>query len=305
LPHPKGASTDDLMTIARDSPARKISSMLKLHFSRMGDTKLKEIQGMVSFDLNISPKNMTWREAEEIVKAIKEIKFMAPEMDAVIPIGRKQIENSLKKIVNPEVVYISDRPPKSYRGGVPFIIEVALAYGGGAGKGANAEASTVEVLRYANRVPLLFDNGGCALTKAVNSVDWKRYGLKGLEKIPLSVFVNISSVYVPYTGAGKQAIADEEEIFQEIRFALMDAGRKIDRYIKGKNREKLKEEKKRTLEKYVPEVVKVLVAVAKADKKEITTNLEEMIVETLKMDDATDEESIDDDINETGDIDDE
>ena len=66
-------------------------------------------------------------------------------------------------------------------------------------------------------------------------------------------------------------VSDEEEIFQEIRFALMDAGRRIDRYIRGKTREAIKAEKKRTLEKYMPEVVKVLVNVAKADKKELDT----------------------------------
>ena len=71
--------------------------------------------------------------------------------------------------------------------------------------------------------PLLFDSGTCAITIASKNVDWKRYNLD-VEKMPLSIFVNVSSVHIPYTGSGKESIAQEEEIIEEIRLAAHGGG---------------------------------------------------------------------------------
>ena len=101
---------------------------------------------------------------------------------------------------------------------------------------------------------MLFDTGGCALTKAVQSIDWKRYALRDLENEPLSIFVHLLSVHIPYTGAGKQAVSDEEEIMEEMRLALMEVGRKTFRYISGKRREAEKQMKKRIFMKYAVEI---------------------------------------------------
>ncbi|MDO8627329.1 MAG: hypothetical protein Q7K42_02600, partial [Candidatus Diapherotrites archaeon] len=149
----------------------------------------------------------------------------------------------------------------------------------------------IEILRFANKVPLLFDAGGCATTKAVDTVDWKRYGIKDLENVPLSVFINVISVHIPYTSAGKQAISEEEEIIEEVRLAIMDAGRKIWRRISESRREQEKLEKRKLFMKYAQEVAIGLAELTKEKKDTIEKKLLEIVMKKLKLDEKKDEES--------------
>jgi DNA topoisomerase-6 subunit B len=144
----------------------------------------------------------------------------------------------------------------------------------------------MEVMRFANRAPLLFDTGGCGITEAVKGVDWKRYGIKDVESSPVTVFINLISVHIPYTGAGKQAISNDEEVVEEIRLALMDAGRKTARYIIGKEREKLKQEKKRIYMKYAVEVAIAVGELLEKPPKPIEHKLLDTVAKRLKLDEA-------------------
>ena len=184
-----------------------------------------------------------------------------------------------------------------YRGGFPFQVEVAIAYGGNAGRGtannSKEEGQTgkkIEIMRFANRAPLLFDAGGCAITKAVNTVDWKRYGIKDVDNAPLTVLVNFLSVFIPYTSAGKQAIADEEEILEEIRLALMDSGRKTAHYIIGKRREQEKQMKRQLFYKYIPEIAQALGHLTKEKQEILKKKLEKMVLDKLKLEEAREAE---------------
>jgi DNA topoisomerase-6 subunit B len=141
-------------------------------------------------------------------------------------------------------------------------------------------------MRFANRVPLLFDSGGCALTKAVQSIDWRRYGIKDLDNAPLSVFLHICSVHIPYTGAGKQAVADEEEVMEELRLALMDTGRKIYRFVATQRREAEKQLKRKLFMKYAKEVAIGIHELTKKPTNEIEKKLLEIVLTKLKIDEA-------------------
>ncbi|MFH0714216.1 MAG: hypothetical protein V1847_00685 [Candidatus Diapherotrites archaeon] len=168
---------------------------------------------------------------------------------------------------------------------------MAVAFGGKAGRmqGTDEEGKEVrkmEVLRFANRTPLLFDAGGCALTKAVQSVEWKRYGIKDVESAPLTVFIHILSVHIPYTGAGKQAVTDEDEVMEELRLALMDAGRKIFRYIGFVRREQEKQEKRKLYYKYASEVAIAIAEMTGKKKEEVEKKLHDIVLKHLKMEEA-------------------
>jgi len=298
-PHPKGVTVDELITMAKYSPARKLNSFLKNEFDRMGDKAIGDIAKKVSFDLNKDPKKLEWAEAEEIVKCFKEIDFIAPRVDALRPIGENQIATSLKSIVKPEFLSVITRKPQVYKGGFPFQVEVGVAFGGEAGRITNnnnkeeekgGSGRTMEIMRFANRAPLLFDGGACAITKAVQTIEWKRYGIISPENAPLTVFINFSSVYVPYTSAGKQAIADEEEIVEELRLALMDAGRKIAHYVMGKRKEKEKQEKKKLFMKYATEVAYAVGELAEKSKEEIEKKLLNIVLKKLKLDEQKEKE---------------
>jgi DNA topoisomerase-6 subunit B len=290
-PHPKGVTVDELITYARATTGRSVSSFLTNEFDRMGAKGIDELKKMVSFDLGKDPKKITWDEAEEIIKGFKAIDFIAPSTDALRPIGEKQIQVSLQNIVQPEFLTVMTRKPTVYAGGFQFQVEIAIAFGGNAGKKVGEE-TRMEIMRFANRVPLMFDAGSCALTKAVQSIDWKRYDIKDIENSPLTVFINFISVHIPYMGAGKQAIADEDEVIEEIRLALMQTGRKAGIFITHRRREAENQLKRLMFYKYIPEITKAISTMTKASDAELRKNLEKMVMLKLKLEEAKDAEEL-------------
>ena len=254
LPHPTGVSADDLMTMAQNTDKRRYKSMLTASLSRMSNKRVDEISELTKIDMNKRPKDMTFPEAETIVHCFKKMKFMAPPTNGLIPIGSEQIEKGMKQILKPEFITTITRKPATYSGGVSFIIEAGLAYGGEAGRVVNEQRKS-EIMRFANRVPLTFDAGSCAITEALKSIDWKRYGLKDLDNTPLTLFVNIISTQVPYLSTGKQSVSPEPEIVHEIRQATMKLARKLQKHIRAKKAAKEKEKRSKVFEDYVPVII--------------------------------------------------
>ena len=146
------------------------------------------------------------------------------------------------------------RKPVTYQGGVAFIVEAGIAYGGNSGRVVNEQRKS-EIMRFANRVPLTFDQGSCAITKALQSIEWKRYGLKDLDNSPVTLFVNIISTQIPYLSTGKQSISPEPEIVQEVRQATMDLARKLQKHIRSKKAAKEKAMRSKIFEDYVPMII--------------------------------------------------
>ena len=254
LPHPKGVSADDIRFMAKHSDKRRYKSMLTSSLSRMSNKRVDEIAEMTGIDMNKRPKAMTFEEAEAIVQCFKKMKFMAPPTDGLIPIGSEQIEKGMKQILKPEFVATITRKPVTYSGGVSFIIEAGIAYGGDAGRVVNEQRKS-EIMRFANRVPLTFDAGSCAITEALKSIDWKRYGLRDFDNTPLTLFVNIISTQVPYLSTGKQSVSPEPEIVQEIRQATMKLARKLQKHLRAKKAAKEKEKRSKVFEEYVPVII--------------------------------------------------
>jgi DNA topoisomerase-6 subunit B len=144
------------------------------------------------------------------------------------------------------------RPPSVYRGN-PFQVEVGLAYGG-----QLPADDLMELYRFANRVPLQYQQSACAMTKAALSVDWKSYGMlqsKGaLPTGPLVVSVHIASVWVPFTSESKEAVASYPEILKELRLGLMEAGRRLGSFVRHRRRVADEEKKRSYIEKYIPHI---------------------------------------------------
>ena len=276
-PHPLGVGTNDLIEFAHVSESRKVSSFLTDTFSRLSTNKVDELKGLLSgLDFDKSPKALTWDEAERIVNAFKGIKWIAPDLDSLSTIGEKQIEATIKNILSPTFMSIIERRPKVFRGGIPFVVEAGIAYGGEAGKKTEEGAQGV-LIRFANKVPLLFDGSACAITSAVEGMPWKRYGIKEFEKEPVSVLVNVSSVYVPYSGVGKQAISQEAEIIEEIRLAVMDCARGLQRYMSGVKNRNVQASKYNTIMKYVSQLSMNLSEMTGIGKDEIEEGLKKII----------------------------
>jgi len=265
LPHPWGVTADDLIFMAKHTDKRRFGSMLKSNLSRMSSMKIRELEELTGIDLNKRPKDMKWEEAEQIVEAFKKMKFMSPPTSGLIPIGEEQIEKGMKEILQPEFTATVTRKPKTYRGGIAFIVEAGIAYGGNSGR-LVGEQRKAEIMRFANRVPLTFDAGSCAITEGVKSLDWKRYGIRDLENAPISIFVNVVSTNVPYLSTGKQSVSPEPEILGEIRQATMIVARKLYKYLRKKKAAKEEAQRAKIFESYVPVIIKQAALLAEREE---------------------------------------
>ncbi len=203
----------------------------------------------------------------------------APIKEAAIVEDKIQnLSNNKEKAVLSEeegfFVTAVSRPPSVYRGN-PFQIEVGLFYG----RSLPADA-LVEVCRYANRVPLQYQAAACAMTKAVMAVPWKLYGLQqsrgALPLGPVVIMVSMSSVWVPYTSESKEAVAHYPEIIKELRLALMEAGRRLQRFLNKRKRQSDEAKKRSYIEKYldpIQEALSEILGAKKADPKKLAEDL--------------------------------
>jgi DNA topoisomerase VI subunit B len=275
-PHPLGIFVNDLLDFAKASESRKLSSFLVDAFARVTSNKVNELREIAkNVDFDKDPRALTWPEAEELIKAIKAVKWIAPDATQIKAIGSEQIRIALKNILDPEFMHVVERKPKVFRGGIPFIVEAAVAFGGSAGRKTD-KGYEGNILRFANRVPLLFDNSSCAITAAARGVDWKRYNID-IESQPVSVFVNVSSVYIPYSGVGKEAIAQEDEIIDEIKLAVMDAARGVQHYVSGKQKIAGETSRYKMIMRYTKQLAKDLSNITGADQKSVERDIEKLV----------------------------
>ncbi|MFT4311642.1 MAG: DNA topoisomerase VI subunit B [Candidatus Woesearchaeota archaeon] len=278
-PHPYGVELGTLQSMLEITPAKTVQSFLQTEFSRVSAQVAKEICENAALLPNTSPKKITRDQAEKIIRAIAKTKIMAPPTDCISPIGQDQLEKGLKKEINAEFYTTITRSPSVYRGN-PFIIEVAIAYGGD-----QPADQLANVMRFANRVPLLYQQGGCAVNKAVSSLNWKPYGLQqsrgSVPAGPLTIAVHIASVWVPFTSESKEAIAHYPEIIKEMKLALQEVGRKLGTYINKKKRVGVELKKRSYIQKYIPHVSAALLKLLELpdDKK---ADLEEKLAAILE-----------------------
>jgi DNA topoisomerase-6 subunit B len=237
-PHPYGVELGTLIKLAKNTKSRKLSSFLKSEFSSMGDRTTKAVCEKAQLDKDFNPKNMSREQFLALHKAFKKVKIMAPTTECLSPIGETLIKRSLKhetQEISPEFIVTASRPASVYSGS-PFQIEAGIVYGG-----SLPRENSVKLMRFANRVPLLYQQGDCVSTSAISSIDWRRYGLdqssgKGIPSGPAIFLTHISSTLIPFTSESKEAIADIPEIESEIKLAFRECARKVQRHIHKKVR---------------------------------------------------------------------
>jgi DNA topoisomerase VI subunit B len=273
-PHPYGVELGRLMKMLETTESRTLQSFLMSEFVRVGGGTAKEICQNSALLPNTKPRRITREMAENLHKGIQKTKIIAPPTDCISPIGEEQLEKGLRKEINAEFYAATTRPPAVYRGN-PFIIEVAAAYGG------EQEAdSTIRIMRFANKVPLLYQQGACATTNAIQNTSWRSYGLQqsrgGLPTGPCTIVVHMTSVWVPFTSESKEALAHYPEIIKEIKLALQECGRKLASYVNKRKRIGDEAKKRSYIEKYIPHVadaLKDLLGLSEIKKKEIEDDL--------------------------------
>jgi DNA topoisomerase VI subunit B len=283
-PHPHGVELGVLLKMLGDTKARAIQKFLTSEFSRVSPRVAKEIIERAQLGNKKRPKSMNGDDARGIYEAIQTTKIMAPATDCVVPIGEAKLISGLKHVVDAAFYTAVSRSPAVYRGN-PFVIEAAVAFGkkekkddvekqaepeGGNGdaarkkngKGNGEDGQLAKLIRFANRVPLQYQQSACAIYKSVVGMNWKSYGLSqargALPTGPLTVVVHMASVWVPFTSESKEAVASYPEILKDIRLALQECGRKLGTHIRKAVRIRQELKKRSYIEQYIPAIGEAL-----------------------------------------------
>jgi DNA topoisomerase-6 subunit B len=266
-PHPYGVELGMMMKMLKSTQSRSLKGFLQTDFSRVSAKVASEICDAAGLSHKARPNTIANREIDTLFQAVKKVKIMNPPTDCISPIGEALILGSLKKEVEAEVFVATTRPPAVYRGN-PFQIEAGLAYGG-----KLPADQLAQVLRFANRVPLLYQQSACAIFKTVQSLDWKNYKLDqargALPTGPLVIMLHMASVWVPFTSESKEAVAGYDEIIKEIRLALQECGRKIGAHISRKRRQADEMKKRSYIQMYIPQIGMALQEILKLSDREV------------------------------------
>ncbi len=254
-PHPHGVELGMLMQMLKSTTARTLRAFLCQDFSRVGSKVAGDICNRAKLNPKANPTRIAHKESEALYKAIDDTKLMRPPTDCLSPIGEAQILAGLKKEISADFYTAATRPPAVYRGN-PFQVEVGMAYAkAGENEDLGAE-EPVRLMRFANRVPLLYMAGACAMNKSSAGVNWKTYGLSqprgSLPVGPMVVMVHIASVWVPFTSESKEAVAHYPEILKEIAFGLQECGRRLSVYLNKRKRAAEAERKLEYMSLYIP-----------------------------------------------------
>jgi len=343
-PHPYGVELGRLVTMLQEHPKLTLAQFLTQSFSRVSHGTAKKICDMAKLSTRVTTGKLGRGEADALFKAIQETRIPPPATDCVVPIGEQRLLAGLRQVVPGEFFTAATRPPSVYRGN-PFVIEAALAYGGGVaaqkitrealgelasesdarslrqfltttftGMGGEAadkilteaqlaprqspsklkkqqldalhgamqhvsvdEGQSMNVLRYANRVPLQFQPAACAVTQTITSTNWRSYGLSqsrgGLPNGPVTAMVHVASVWVPFTSESKEAIASYPEIQKEIRLALQAVGRKLGMYMRRRLRVAQEGQRRSIFLRYLGEVATAVSVINGVDRGKLYEQL--------------------------------
>lgn len=280
-PHLYGVEVGVLSRMLADTRAQSLKGFLTGEFSRVGATSAEEICKLAKLDPGMSPRRLEDKDVVRVVEAVKGVKLTRPPTDCLSPLGEELITKGLKKELKPEFAVAVTRPAEVYRGW-PFQVEVGIAWGG--------EVADPRFMRVANRVPLLYQAGACAISKAVTGTSWRNYNLqqpKGSPPIgPLVIVVHMASVWVPFTSEAKEAVASYDEILKEIKLALQECGRRVGIHV-NRNRRAADEARKRShIEMYLPHIgiaLQQILKLSDSEREKTCTDLKVILEKTRKV----------------------
>ncbi len=275
-PHPYGVELGVLFKMARQSNAKTLVEFLRSEFSRVSPRLAGEMAKKAKLSVRLKPNKIALKEAEVLHTAINETKIMAPPTDCIGPIGEEKLIDGLSRVVKADFYASSTRKPSVYRGN-PFLVEAAIAYGfkddpSDNGNGDKSEPM-LRLVRFANRVPLLYQQSAGAIYKAVLDTNWRNYGLSqsrgALPAGPILLMVHVASVWVPFTSESKEAVAHYPEIIKEIKLAVQECGRKLGLHVRRQKRIKAELIKRSYIETYLPYISEALRDILALKEKQV------------------------------------
>ena len=267
-PHPHGIHLGTLQRMCTESTDSRMTVFLRNNFSGVSSRAAKELLAAAEIEEKAKPKLLKADHYRALLEASqgermlnnKPVKLLNPPTNCLSPIEELLIKKGLSKTIDSRYVTTMTRAPTVTQGN-PHQVEVGLIFGDGM-----AADKPVEVLRFANRVPLMYQQGGCLLTKAIESVDWRQYGLdqaggRGVPKGPAAILVHLASTNVQFTSEAKEALADNAEVIDEVRKALLEMGRGLRKHLEKKKKMAKTQEKFELVNDIIPAIAEKAAAI--------------------------------------------
>jgi DNA topoisomerase VI subunit B len=293
LPHPYGVDVELLQRLIAITPYNNMSDFLKGHFHRVGDiTALKFLisSNLMTFtcsthgklaaeqiklvdnkptclqcnkETQSSSKNPKKLSHEEIVRLMQNLKkykdFLPPDASCLSPLGEELLKAGVIKELNPEYLVVHQRKPATYAGH-PFIVEMAMAYGGNVPKRGN-----FVIYRFANKIPLLYDEASDVSYRVISAMNWRRY--KVAPDMPIAIVIHICSTKVPYKTVGKEFIADRPEVRREEANALREVARQMQHFLTRQEHVHMEKKRLGIFSKYLPKIAEFSTTLAGETRK--------------------------------------
>ncbi len=283
-PHPYGVELGILLRMFKDTKSRTVKAALMSDFTRVSGAVAHQICDLAGVRPDASVKRLSRPQVELLFQAIPKVKIMAPPTSCLSPIGEELLLRGLEARIDADFYTTVSRSPSVYRGN-PFQIEIGLAYGG---KLDTDEPG--QLYRFANRVPLQYQQSACAITKSVISTDWKKYGLAqargALPSGPVVIMVHMASVWMPFTSESKEAVASYPEIVKEIRLALQEGGRRLGAHVRRRKRAQDEARKHAYINKYIPHIgdaLKDILGISQKKRDETVETLKGILERSRKL----------------------
>ena len=249
-----------------------LTTFLTKRFQRVGPTTAVKFAEFAKLKPEKRMGTLTNQELVNLSDSLQKFDdFMAPDSSCLAPLGAEPLEKGIKKFFNPDFVAVVQRPASAYSG-FPFIIEMGIAYGG------DIKSGGPHVYRYANRIPLLYDEGSDVVIKVVNDTDWGRYKVKG--EPPFIIVSHICSTRIPYKTAGKENVADRQEIERELRLALQFLSRKLSSFMSKRGQAEAAKKRANLYAKYIPMIAEFCTELAGKKKEPNYKKMLETEIET-------------------------
>ena len=249
-PHPHGIEFGQLKRMAAASNENLVDFLVQ-GFSRVGKKTAQEMCDQSGLKQSVKVKNLSSDQLKSLLGAMQSVAVPAPPTTQCLsPIGDELIRRGLDKEFQMDFVAARTRPSSVFSGH-PFMVEAAIGYGG-----KLPVEGTAVILRFANRVPLMYQQGACTITSCIANVNWKSYNItqQGLPMGPVLILVHVASTNVPFTSESKDAIASIPEIEKEIVLALQDLGRDLKLFVSRRDKSKVAEDRARAVCAIIPEI---------------------------------------------------
>ena len=277
-PHPYGIELGYFDRLIRETNQKTLLNFLTKTFSSVGQNTAIEILKKAKLDSDMDPRTLNDDQIIKLYNTLQNAKLRAIPSKYIVTLGRDIILKSMENILKPEYMAAIKRRPALYRG-IPFIVEVGIAYGG--------EINEFQYYRFANRVPLLYRPGEDAITHALKEINWKHYGFEvegEFPKDPMAILVHVASVWLPFTSESKEAIAPYDEIVKEIELGIKNALRELSIYIKKKKALETIGDKYKNLYGYGLEIIDSLSSILDIEKENAEKRIKERIKKELVND---------------------